>query len=404
MDVYVRKGVYFHHGRELTAADVAYSFRRLGQPSSRQHWLVQQIEAVEVVARYVVRFHLTHPNHLFLLYVGSAPASIVPQDVYESGNRVEQSLPIGCGPYRVAKYTAGMCVLDAFAQHFQGRPFMDQIQIISMPEKERQHMFEPRADVLMVHTGEAARQEVHNWNEAGRVSGSSLLTVNLNKQGIVANHDFRRALSGLINRQRMVAELGEPRLFPCDSFMEAASGPVLYESGADRSVSVDFLKRSGYAGETLHLFTYERHAPDVYWLQREYAAYGVMLAVHIVSWDDMLQDTYIAQADFILFEAVSSEGIIRQLEYYTSTSSFLRAHMNKSLRDEADRCVACVQAEREKEAQTRMLQHMENRLKEEHAVIFLTYKTVGVTSHPALQGVRVSPRGWVDFKNVWFES
>ncbi|MFT9848366.1 hypothetical protein [Aneurinibacillus sp. REN35] len=117
-----------------------------------------------------------------------------------------------------------------------------------------------------------------------------------------------------------------------------------------------------------------------------------------------ISEEYIAQADFILFEAVTSEGVIQQIEYYVSYSSFLRAHLDEPLSAHIDQCMSRVQAEADKEKREQMMYEVEQLIKEKCAIIFLTYKEVGVTSPPSLHGVRVSPRGWVDFKNVWFES
>ncbi|QAY65454.1 ABC transporter substrate-binding protein [Paenibacillus protaetiae] len=78
---YLRKGVLFHHGGELTAEDVRFSLLRLRDNGSQQRWLAEDIESVHVLNRYAVKVKLKRPNFLFLAYVSYPPMSIVPQQL-----------------------------------------------------------------------------------------------------------------------------------------------------------------------------------------------------------------------------------------------------------------------------------------------------------------------------------
>jgi SgrR family transcriptional regulator len=398
---YLRKGVYFHHGREVTAQDAVYSLLRLRDISYAQGWLGKDIDRVEAVSRYVLRINLKKPNYLFLLFLSYVPASIVPRDVYEQAQG--HVLPIGSGPYRVTKHTAGVCVLEAFDHHFQGRAFIDRIDIVIVPETGEDISDIPAANFLMVRTGEAVVRSIHEWQEAEDVCGSSLLTVNLQRSGILQNIYFRKALYHIINRQRMVVELGEPRLYPARG-LQLTDRPHFFDKDWLVDEAVQLLCLSGYSGEAIRLFTYARHAPDAYWLKKEYVKYGINIEVNIVSWGDMLKKEKIDQADLILFEAVLSEGPIRQIEYYQSANSFIRSHLSEELSSVIDREIEELLAEPSDEGRRRKLHDIEKRVKEEYALVFLVYKNVSMMSHPSLQGVKVSPRGWVDFKDVWVQN
>ena len=79
--VAVRPGVRFHDGRELTSADVAFTYRRFLDPAfvSGRKGAYKMIRAVEVVDRYTVRFTLNAPQ-------GSFPINLVMGIVPEGTN------------------------------------------------------------------------------------------------------------------------------------------------------------------------------------------------------------------------------------------------------------------------------------------------------------------------------
>nr|WP_027415452.1 ABC transporter substrate-binding protein [Aneurinibacillus terranovensis] len=387
---------------DVVADDVLYSLTRLADASCAQNWLVRDIDSIKVLSRYTLQIHLTKPNHLFLRFLSFAPASIVPRDVYEENREGMTDLPVGSGPYKVTKWSSGVCVLEAFDPHFQGRAFIDRIEIIIVPETNNEFLLEPKSNLLVVWSGEAAVHSARDWEEAEDLCGSSLLTVNLKKEGALQDIHFRKALYHLINRQKMIVELGEPRLYPSRNF-QVNGRPSFFDKDWKGDEALNLLSQSQYQGEPLQLFTYSRHAPDAFWLKHEYKTYGIHVHVNLVSWRDMLKKENMEKADLILFEALLSEGMIRLIEYYQSSNSFIRSHLDDKLSSFVDRNISELLAEPNDESRQQILQKIEQELKDQYVMIFLVYKTVSTMSHPSLRGVKVSPSGWVDFKNIWFK-
>ncbi|MGE5654375.1 MAG: methyl-accepting chemotaxis protein, partial [Bacillota bacterium] len=81
-EFFLRKGVYFHHGREVEAADIKYSLERLVDPKikSEHTWVLADVEGarafmdgrahdvagIRVVDRYRLTIKTVHPNTAFL--------------------------------------------------------------------------------------------------------------------------------------------------------------------------------------------------------------------------------------------------------------------------------------------------------------------------------------------------
>ncbi len=111
---YLRKGVKFHDGSELTADDVALSMDRLTTIGEGYGYLFTgRVDSSEVVDRYTVRFHMSAPYGPFLitlarLYVlndDQVKANIKPDGPYgEFGDYAKEYLlthDCGSGPYKV---------------------------------------------------------------------------------------------------------------------------------------------------------------------------------------------------------------------------------------------------------------------------------------------------------------
>ncbi|MEZ4404188.1 MAG: ABC transporter substrate-binding protein [Kofleriaceae bacterium] len=115
----IRPGVHFHNGATLTAADVAASLARV-KDSASVGWLLAGVDAITVDGDAVV-LATTRKDLAQLL---AAPAtSITPRGV------APRTTPIGTGPFRVTGVKRDRLELDAYAEHFAGRPYLDHLTL-----------------------------------------------------------------------------------------------------------------------------------------------------------------------------------------------------------------------------------------------------------------------------------
>jgi peptide/nickel transport system substrate-binding protein len=116
--VHLRKGVQFHDGHELTAADVVYTFRSFIDPafSSPRKGAYTMVDAVVAQDPLTVEFRLKKP-------FGSFPVNFVMPVVPEGADATLGEHPIGTGPYRFVSHAADDRVeLEAFPEYFEGAP------------------------------------------------------------------------------------------------------------------------------------------------------------------------------------------------------------------------------------------------------------------------------------------
>jgi len=130
----LRKGVKFHHGRELEAEDVVAFFKRIidpktAAPSRSNYAIVTNVSATD---RYSVQFELSIPYGGFADIMGDRQAKITP---YELAGEIAKK-PIGTGPFIFQSYTPGdRMILTRNPNYFEpGLPRLDSVVLRIIPE------------------------------------------------------------------------------------------------------------------------------------------------------------------------------------------------------------------------------------------------------------------------------
>ncbi|WP_048746206.1 ABC transporter substrate-binding protein [Paenibacillus sp. P22] len=393
---HLRKGIRFHHGRELDAEDVKFSYERLKHTAHA--WAVRSIGSMEALSSHAIRITLKERDSYFLRVLSYSTCSIVPRDLYGADGSGSPELPVGTGPFKAVRRTRGSLLLQAFDSYFGYRPHLDELELIVLPNADS---LEKNDDAGFVHvlTGEQTLAEKIGWKHIGMMSGTSLLTVNRSMPGLLEDPFLRRALNVLIDRQAMVTELGFPRISPSSGFVWGNDDKGVDEFDPDAGMKL--LSKSNYAGETITLATFPRHQNDAEWISSSLSQYGVRVEVVLHTWAGMLLQQSVEAAHLILFEAVLSEGPIRLLEYLQSSTGFISSHMSPETRRRTEQILGRFKLADTEETRRDCLDEIEGLLKSEGDILFLNSKAVSAMTHPSLRDVRLSHRGWVDFRNAW---
>lgn len=130
----LRQGVKFHHGRELSARDVVFTFERILDPktASPARTQIGPIEKVEAVDSYTVRFILSTPFADLPVTLGGPSGRILPADRAD----LIKSGPSGTGPFRLAEFLPGdRTRMVRFKNYWdQGRPYLDELWQVNIPQ------------------------------------------------------------------------------------------------------------------------------------------------------------------------------------------------------------------------------------------------------------------------------
>jgi peptide/nickel transport system substrate-binding protein len=158
----LRKGVKFHNGEDVTAADVKFSFERYRGAAHKA--LHDRVAAVETPDPLHVRFKLKQPWPDFLtFYVGATGAGwIVPKKYVETvGDDGFKKAPVGAGPYKFVSFTPGQeLVLEAFDQYWRKTPSVRRLVFRVIPDESTRLAALKRGEVDIVYSirGELAEE------------------------------------------------------------------------------------------------------------------------------------------------------------------------------------------------------------------------------------------------------
>lgn len=138
---YLRKNIYFHNkdplnARELTSADVKFTYERLLKKSPFRRYL-RYTEKIEPIDKYKIEFTLRHSFAPFLNYLSMPYASIVTEGVKKSNLSLESRV-LGTGPFILEEYVKEDRLIMRRNQNYwkPGFPYLDGIEFKIIPEED----------------------------------------------------------------------------------------------------------------------------------------------------------------------------------------------------------------------------------------------------------------------------
>jgi peptide/nickel transport system substrate-binding protein len=211
----LKSGVTFHNGDDFTAQDVVYTYDWIMNPdnASTRQGNFELVESVEAPDNETVVVTLSESDVTFMVNV--ATTLIYPSADHEAkGEDTFKGKPVGTGAYTLGEWNPQSRVeLNAFDDHFRGRPHIDTYRIDIVPEASGRF--------AALETGQAdnsfwylTAEDNETLKESGDFTVIETLQVTVNHFPLNNTHPFlgeskevRQALLWALDRQAFADEI-----------------------------------------------------------------------------------------------------------------------------------------------------------------------------------------------------
>ncbi|NOW44192.1 peptide/nickel transport system substrate-binding protein [Novosphingobium sp. SG751A] len=199
--VALRRGVHFHHGGELTSADVVFSLLRHKDPKlgSKMASIAGQFVDVRADGRYGVVIRLSGPN-------ADLPAMLAQSHFLIVRHGVDRPDGNGTGPFRLADFKPGIRTVVVRNPDYwvPGKPYLDRIELIAIPDEVSRVNALLAGDVQLVNAvaPHSTRRVEASPTHAIATAPSALYSNLITRMDRLpsGNPDFIAALKHLIDR------------------------------------------------------------------------------------------------------------------------------------------------------------------------------------------------------------
>jgi peptide/nickel transport system substrate-binding protein len=290
----LKRGVQFHDGRTLTAADVVYSLLRHKDPKvgSKVKTVAAQIAEARAIGTDEVEVRLASPNADLPTILATSHFLII------RDGTTDFRTAVGTGPYRLKVFKPGVRTIVTRNPNYwkPGRPYLDEIELIGIPDEVS------RVNALL--SGDVQLINAVNPRSIKRIRASTRHAILETKAGLFTDlavrqdrpptgqPDFTMAMKLLIDRELVRRALFRGYATLANDQPIAPSHPYYLPGLPQRAHDPDkarfLLKRAGLLGVRLPLYASPAAEGSVDMasiLQEAAAKIGLRLAVNRVPAD-----------------------------------------------------------------------------------------------------------------------
>ncbi len=415
--VYLRKGVRFHDGHELTADDVVHTFGSFIDPAfvSPRKGAYRMLDRVEAVDPYTARFTLKEP-------FGSFPIQLVMPVVPKGAGAELRDRPIGTGPYKFVSLAVDDNVtLESFREYYRGAPANSGVVLKVVPD-EIMRALELRKGTVDMVVNDLSPDVVHQLAAERAVTiaeapGTDYAYVGVNmRDPVLKDRRVRHALGHAIDRQAIVDHLRRGLARPAVGVLPPASWAFeagVFQFSHDPQKAIALLEEAGYRDPdgdgpeprlrlSLKVSTNEFIRLQAAVIQQDLKRVGIELDVRSYEFATLYAD--VLKGNFQLFTlqwvGVSDPDMLRRVFHSKQMppNGFNRGYYENP---EVDRLIDAAMVAESDDERRKLYGDAQRVVAEDAPYISLWYKTNIAVSGTHIEGVKLTPSAEFTFlRNV----
>ena len=432
---FLRKGVRFHNGREVTAEDFVYSFTRIIDPKTAspgadlfdkvlgakefREGKAESVKGLRALSRYVLQIELTEPFAPFLTLLGMYSPKVVPKEEIERLGEGFGRHPVGTGPFRLAMWEEDRIVLEANRDYFKGRPYLDRVVYRIFPGARYDEMYEEFLKGKLEETPIPAdrREEVLRSNY--RIVKRPLLNLlyyGLNvKVPPFDRREIRQALNLAIDRERILREALKGK----DVVAERILPPGMpgYNPGRkaypyDPQRARRLLEKAGYPGgeglPVLELWSASRSEAtrkELEMVKADLSEIGIRVRIRYEddwpTYERLLLERRLPFYRYAWYADFPDPDNFLTILFHSQARYNFVAYSNGKV----DRLLDRAKRELDPLKRVEMYREAEDLILEDAPIIPILHRTFEMVYQPYVKGIEVSPLGapYIPMSKVWLD-
>ena len=275
----LRKGVKFHNGKELTAADAVASITRWGRLHTTGKTVFKTVEAVEAKDPYTLVIHLKEPSGSLLYALASTTLLIHQKSLLDAAGDQPIKEYVGTGPFRFVDHKPDRHIRLARFKEYVARTdapdglggkrtaWVDEIRFLPVPDVA--------VRIAGVESGEYHFAQTVKPDQFDRLKANTKLDLHIvkpgawitaapnHKQGLMTNRKIRQAMQAVLDMESvMTGAMGHKAFFRIDGALYFPEQGLFHTQTGVTGYNVKnkeraraLLKEAGYAGQPVRWIT-----------------------------------------------------------------------------------------------------------------------------------------------------
>ncbi len=413
-DFVLRKGVKFHNGAEVTAADVVYSLNRCAGRLENPEAGVQVVAALSVISditavqedgKDVIKVRLSIPNTEL---IGFFTCNIVPE-AYKD----QAKAPVGTGPFKFVSYTPmSSFVMERNDDYYGTKAHLKKVTFTISESTDAAFMSlqAGNIDIFPYLTVDQAQQLKGKFTiEVGDMSLVQGLFLN-NEVKPFDNIDVRKAMNYAIDKQEILDMLNGGYGSVIGSGMYSTFGAYYNKDVAnvyahDEAKARELLAAAGYPEGFTFTVTvpsnYTYHVQTAEIIANQLKKVGITMKIQLIEWASWLSDVY---------KGHNFEATIIGLDSQLAPSDILKYYIGGSVKnfinyksEKFDSTYTAATATADVATKVQLYYNLQKDLSDDAASVFLQSPALMVAVNPKLGGYTFYPVYVQDMASVYYK-
>ena len=210
--ILLKKGILFHHQKELQAEDVIASFSRLQEkdgkypsPVAEQYAVIQSITAKDL---YTVVIELQYAYNGFKALLSSPESVILPADLIQQHTHNFNLNPVGTGAFAFQEWQQNKVIRLKKNENYRQPVYLEKIAFIIINDRssQLQALYKKEVDIVP-YLGKIESEQIEIDNDLKVVSkpGSTILVLAMNlRNPSLSVLETRKAIAKAIDKEKII--------------------------------------------------------------------------------------------------------------------------------------------------------------------------------------------------------